>query len=252
MKIRFTTDVVFWKPKDPQMAPTIYLVGPRQGTDGRAHLEVISDFEGATVVTYDLIAQPPGQLALVGLHVGTGPVRLGAAEEVHERTSVPLKEPSGAPAPLTAETLRRVRIGDYVRFLEPVLEHLRNPAGWSAARIAARIARFRAAGFGFLVDGTEKPRMPARRGSHAGRPRLSNQVLARAVSAYLGALERDSARPVLDAATRLGERPERLRDLLHRARLRGLLAGSKSGTAGGALTALGRAALRQTKRRNPR
>jgi hypothetical protein len=41
---------------------------------------------------------------------------------------------------------------------------------------------------------------------------------------------------VLDAAKQIGETPERVRDLLHRARVRGLLMKTISGRAGGGLT----------------
>jgi hypothetical protein len=232
MKIRFLTDI-FWVtfPEPVDGVTRVELAGPSQGADGaRPQLMVQVDrVEGVSVI-YRLIAHPPGRLALIGL-----------------RLEVPLQAGMPPGTTLTAETLRHVRIGDYVRFLEPILERLRNHPG--------KVARMRSAGFAFLLDGgapmarTRRDRDPRRR---VGRPRLSDQLLARVARAYLDALRRHSDRPVLDAAARLHERPERVRDLLHRARRRGLLEGSKSGVAGGTLTTSGRTLLRTTKRRSPR
>jgi hypothetical protein len=223
--------VKFAHPKDG--VTEVAFAGPRQGADGRARLELEMGLaEGPVYVTYSLIAHPPGHLALVGL-----------------RLAVPLQTGLPPGNALTAETLRHVRIGDYVRFLEPILDHLRSEAR------SGQVARMRAAGFGFLLDGripmgrTRQDRDPRPR---VGRPRLSDQLLARVARAYLDALQRHSDRPVLDAAARLHERPERVRDLLHRARRRGLLEGSKSGVAGGALTTGGRALLRQQTKRGKR
>jgi hypothetical protein len=226
MKVRVLSDVFQVPFREPVDGVTqAILAGPRRGADGHAHLQVHLELEGAVSVTYRLLAHPPGHLALIGLNL-TVPLQAG-----------------GPPASLlTAETLRRVRIGDYVRFLEPMVEHLRNTAN------PGSLARMRAAGFGFLLDGgLTRARMPRDREprSRAGRPRLSDVLLARVARAYLDALQRQSAQPVVDAATRLRERPERVRDLLHRARRRGLLEGNKSGVAGGTLTMRGRALLRR-------
>jgi hypothetical protein len=82
-----------------------------------------------------------------------------------------------------------------------------------------------------------------------GRRRLPDDVLLRAAVAYVAAVERHSEQPVLDAAKQIGETPERVRDLLHRARVRGLLMKTISGRAGGGLTPDALAIVNQGKAR---
>lgn len=219
--------------------PGSFLAGPVLDVTGRAHLHVMAVLDEAWGICYDLIARPPGQLLLIGVRV--------------ELAWAAIQNNAAPPRGLTAATLRGVRIGDYVRDLGPLLEAIRRrPQGRALAgggRTMTAVA-LRKAGFGFLLDGPAT--RPARGGQPRGRPRLNDLLLARTAQAYLQALERGSGRPVLDAAARLGEKPERVRDLLHRARRRGLLVGEKNGAAGGALTAPARELLAATKRTTTR
>jgi hypothetical protein len=233
MRVRALTNMIGWGPNGPGDGP--YLAGPKLDATGRPHISVVAPLDDTWQVVYDLIAHPPGQLALIELRI--------------------IPRVANPTSGLTSATYRGVRVRDYVRYLEPILGWLRGPHP-NAARHAGWL---RKAGFGFLLDGRVVPRTSTGRTRQGpGRPRLSDLMLARMARAYLDALARDSSRPVLDAAARLGEKPERVRDLLHRARLRGLLEGATSGAAGGTLTARGRALLDEqseraaTKRRKAR
>jgi hypothetical protein len=102
--------------------------------------------------------------------------------------------------------------------------------------------------FPFLVGG-EPPKSWARADRPAkatrGRPALREEDLLRVVAAYVKALEGRSRHPVQDAAKRLGKTPDRLRDLLHKARVRGLLTFPLQGRASGQLTPRAKALLPQ-------
>ena len=211
--------IVIPDPEDGVSA--VMLAGPRPDAElGRPVLTLRVDLlDGPLSVTYRLIAFPPGQLAVIEM-----------------RQTVPL-EPGHLPeSVLTAEALSHVRIGDYVRFLDLLLPRLRRHPG--------QCAQMRQFGFGFLIDGPPPRSRRRKRRPGAGRPPLSDALLARAARLYLDALKRKSDRPVLDAAVRLHERPERVRDFLNRARRNGLLTRLKIGIAGGRLTPRGWAALR--------
>lgn len=179
---------------------------------------------GPWEVEWHLVVDPPGRLVLVGTTV---------------RLRYGVRPPAGG---LTGGTLDRLRVGDYMKHLDPLLQYFRRASTPSAVRAAAGLRRD---GFRFLLDGPPAtPPGPARI-RRRGRPRLSDRDLARSAEAYIAAVRRGSRRPVLDAADELGEDAERVRDHLHRARGRGLLAASLKGAAGGTLTATARALLRR-------
>jgi hypothetical protein len=177
---------------------------------------------------YWLVAQPRG-LVLAELRVMTKP-------------GVPLP-PSG----LSARVLRKLRVGDYIDYMDDLLKLARDFPSPGGRAIKAFLAP--------LIE-DDRPSATEASAQRPGRRRLSDEVLLRAASAYDAAVKHHSYRPVLDAAKQIGETPERLRDHLHRARLRGLLSGAISGRAGGTLTpkakSLLRSQARSTARRRPR
>ena len=69
-----------------------------------------------------------------------------------------------------------------------------------------------------------------------GRTPISKETLVSVASAYARAVEGGSTQPVVDAAKKLRMKPERVRDLVHRARNRGLLTRARWGRSGGELT----------------
>lgn len=190
--------------------------------------KVTADLDDTWQVEYGLALMPPRRPVVVELHVSLRP---GAV--------VP-------PGGLSSETLRKVRAAGHAAHLREMLRELRKrPTQPALLKRHEEEVKFREnwlrwAGLGPAVD------TPTRgAGGRVGRPRLSDELLARAAEAYVTAVNEASPRPVQDAAARLGDTtPERLRDLLHRARIRGLLAASVNpGLAGGTLTALARAVL---------
>jgi hypothetical protein len=138
-----------------------------------------------------------------------------ALAEIRVRVRPDALLPSGG---LSAQVLRKVRIGDYVNHM-------------NAAREA----------FGFLEP---KP-MATPPGPRRGRPRLRDDLLLAAAAAYADAVARGSERAVLEAAEKIGETAARMRDQLHRARVRGFLTRAIPGRAGGTLTPNAKALLRR-------
>lgn len=116
---------------------------------------------------------------------------------------------------LSARVLRKVRLREHARVLSEKL------AQW------ARVAGY--AGHGFKVPATERPR-PERR---TGR---SDIFYAKLAWEYVRALARDPRRPVALLAHKRKLPKERVRDMLHEARERGLLSPGHRGRSGGALT----------------
>jgi hypothetical protein len=72
--------------------------------------------------------------------------------------------------------------------------------------------------------------------SRGGRQPLSDAVLLEAAEAYLAARKRGSPRPVPEAAARAAMSEARMRDLIYRARRRGLLTATRQGRGGGSFT----------------
>jgi hypothetical protein len=79
--------------------------------------------------------------------------------------------------------------------------------------------------------------------SRAPRQRLPMTYYAELAAEYVAALERGDQRPIQTMAAARGIVVHRVRDLLHRARVRGLLSASEPGRTGGALTPKARALL---------
>src|SRR5439155_13499632 len=96
------------------------------------------------------------------------------------------------------------------------------------------------------------PRQGVRR---RGRPPLSDLLLAQTARAYVEAVGRRSARPVVEAAVHLGlgrEGAPHVRDRISRARRRRLLTEAEPGRAGGVLTGKALALLRRPSKRMKR
>jgi hypothetical protein len=120
---------------------------------------------------------------------------------------------------VTARLLRQLPIGAFVKEVLGLLQPERMPPGWRKAL-------------------TEKPRRPGRVGHDDAY--------------YLPwAVEYDkrsrSKSPIADIAAAHGRKPEQVRDLIFRARRRGLLTDTEPGRAEGKLTAKARRLLEETK-----
>jgi hypothetical protein len=72
--------------------------------------------------------------------------------------------------------------------------------------------------------------------SHRARGGRSDSELARIAYAYVGRILGGSRKPVAELAKSLRTSAPRVRDLIHAARIRGLLDAGRQGTPGGALT----------------
>jgi hypothetical protein len=192
----------------------------------RGRATVTTDHDEVWQVEYTLALRPPSRPIVIDLRVSLRP---GV-------------EPP--PNGLMSETLRRVKLTDHVRHLDAMVQRMRevpkNPAARARHReeTAFRENWLRWSGLGPVLDAT-----PRRGAPRAGRPRLDDVELARAAEVYSKAVATGSPRPVVDAAKRLRVTVERLRDLLHRARVRKYLAAAQPGFASGTVTPLGRLVL---------
>lgn len=117
---------------------------------------------------------------------------------------------------ISARLLRQIRVNDIL-----------GPARDEFTRLASEPDWLEAAPYwwGYI---RERPR-PGRRGH-------PDQVYASTALAYVRAVSRGSAHPVADVAHSMRMSRDRVRDLLHEARRRGLLTTSGRGRAGGSLT----------------
>ena len=98
-----------------------------------------------------------------------------------------------------------------------------------------------------LLSSVRPPAAPVKTPRRGRRPISTETLLAVAV-AYDKAVRRgSSAQPVVDAAKALRETPTRVRDLVHRARHRGLLTHAQWGRSGGELTPLALKILKRGK-----
>src|SRR5262245_61905914 len=158
-------------PPQPPSGPTLpYLAWSGPPGAPRREASVVASLDSIWEVKYDLVVDPPGRLVLIGVRVSLPPG---------------IKPPAGG---LTAATLRRLRVGDYVRHLEPVLDRIRRDRGMAKAA-----AGLRQQGFGFLLDGISAPRPSiGQRTARRGRPTLSDRLLAHTAAAYIAALGRNS------------------------------------------------------------
>lgn len=154
---------------------------------------------------------------------------------------------------LSAGVLHQIRVGRVVDHLSRMFALLWARPGAEAPASVKALAE----AFPFMRAETPPRRARKRSEGAAGRPGrrpLSELELVAAATAYLDAIKRGSARPVQEAAKRIRETPERLRDRLHRARTRGLLTTVKAGAAGGTLTPRAKELLRRqppSKKRRP-
>lgn len=128
-------------------------------------------------------------------------------------------------AGITARLLRRVPLHDHV---DKILKALRSRDDREFYETLLM-----ATGASELLRTIRPPAEPTNR---RGRPRVAVDLLLRAAAAYAKAVSRGSAEPVMDGARALRIEPERLRDLVHRARERGLLTPTRQGHGGGELT----------------
>lgn len=140
-----------------------------------------------------------------------------------------------APVPrggLTARLLRQLRPGEHSTYIGQILEA-------SRARYGRR-PPFREA----FYESAEKPRRQRRR-SRKGR---DDVFLAQLARDYVRAVESGDTKPRITVARRWRSTPTEIRDALHQARRRGLLAGARHGKRGGILTASALALLVKAKR----
>ena len=177
---------------------------------GRQVVVLSVALDDAWEVEYTLVGQPRG-LALLELRV-------------LPRPGVPL--PVGG---LSAQVLRAVRVSAPIDSVEQILRLLRGPE----TRIGRELQGF----LGPLLEPpAPRPAAKGEPGPGPGRRPLAAALLLRVAQAYVGAVKRKSSRAVIETAEELGETADRVRDLLNRARKRGLLTGATSGRAGGALS----------------
>jgi hypothetical protein len=194
-------------------------------------ISVYAEPEAGWQIRYDIAPAPPNRIVLVGVSLASS-------------RAAPLRDRE-----MTAERLRALRVGDYLPILEALIEHWQRHPGPGATK-ALRLLRAR--GFSFLLAGqramTRKATSPRQVTRRRGRPRLSDLLLAQTARAYLEAVGRQSSRPVVDAAIRLGlgrDGAAHVRDRINRARRRGLLTDTEPGQPGGVLIGRARALLRQ-------
>lgn len=152
---------------------------------------------------------------------------------------------------LSGAVVRNIRVGALLAHMSQMLSFMWVQPGAEVPRAVAAWAKL----FPFLLGEEPRARSAGDSARRRGRKPLSERLLAEAAKAYVDALRRGSRRPVLDAAKRTTQPPERFRDLLHKARVckpAPFLVGGTSGVAGGRLTPAAKAVLRRstTKRRS--
>jgi hypothetical protein len=186
------------------------------------------------------------RLALQGNRLVTAEARVFPKEGTHKRwpqtweageaQGLKVEVPPGG---LHARVFRRVQIHAHVRETAQMLRALRrSPCGeW------LRLTQTQA-----LLDVTSAGAAP---GPRRGRPAIPDELLLRVASEYVRAFAAGT-NPVPTAAKRLHLPGPRVRDLVHRARLKGFLTPVPQGLGGGELTPLGKSLLRRLKRRRSR
>jgi hypothetical protein len=138
------------------------------------------------------------------------------------------------PGGLTSRALRDVPVHAH---LEAFASKLRSPYGRQEVEgllVGSELEAF--------LTAPELPEPRDTSGRRRGRRPISDEVLLEVARAYAGA--QAGSRPVQDAAAVLRMAPARVRDLVHRARRRGLLTDTAQGLGGGELTAAAKAMLR--------
>jgi hypothetical protein len=156
------------------------------------------------------------------------------------------REGSGVPAGgLTRRRLRSVAFGVHVDYFAQVAELSRGLLMPGASVFDGPWAHLATAHY----RAQPKPAVDSSGAPRRGRPRVADEELARAAAADVAARSRGSKRPVPDAARALKMTAARLRDLVYRARHRGLLTRTMQGRGGGALTPEARALLSKVTRR---
>ena len=181
---------------------------------------------GGWKVAYRLIAQD-GQVVVA--EVRLFPHEDGTNQEVPGVWSGELlgsraKVPFGG---ITSRLLRDIKMGEHRKSVPVVLKKLRRWAPVSVER--SRLAR-------------AEPR-------RQGRPPIDEVRLAKIAKRYVEALQAGSERPIVDTADAVGLTSSGTRDLMYKARRRGILTPTIRGRSGGQLTEKGR---RLAKRNRPR
>ncbi len=131
---------------------------------------------------------------------------------------------------LPARVLRRVRLTVHRRYANRVLRD------WAKRGVLRSLAGDELPSVDLPRDRPrpqQKVKLPGRRPGRQPGPDLP---LAQFAKEYVVALESGSRRPVVNVAARHRMRPQQVRDLIHRARTRGLLTPSSRGASGGGLT----------------
>jgi hypothetical protein len=167
---------------------------------------------------------------------------------------------------LTTRLLRRVTVGAPIDHYVEMFQSLRESARSGASGVRVDIERGTREEFNIsekdflssspalraLLNLEWRPRKPAPSSVARvpGRRPLSDDVLVEAAAAYIAARKRGSARPVPDAAKALKMTEARMRDLIYRARQRGILTPTLQGRGGGELTPEAMLQLARLKRRS--
>ena len=185
-------------------------------TDGRHHLAVYV-FDGKWRVRIELAPQS-GRLVVAELHVE--PQDKGQ-RELGLLARVPM-------AGITSRFLQRIRVQASA---QAITDKLRSPHESERLEYVTLVV---ATGAEHLL-GTLRPE-PGAPGPRRGRPPIATARLLDAATAYAAAAKHGSEQPVVEAAAALGLEVGRVRDLVHRARRRGLLTPAQWGQSGGGLT----------------
>jgi len=162
------------------------------------------------------------------------------------------------PSGLTSTALRRVLVGEHLALARRELARLAGEGERARARgprpssappgplrptsdMLPAAALFRLENFGLSGEVLDEPRQPGRKGH-------SDAFYAVVAAHYVAALEAGSRRPIPDTAKRLHFSRDYVRDLIQRARERGLLTPTDRGVASGELTDRGKNLVAATNR----
>jgi hypothetical protein len=214
----------------------VWLPSPfqRTGLEGIGEASVLETWievpVGAWIVAYRLVNDQGVPVVGEVRMFPAEPGRPGPGQWSGELLGPEARVPRGG---ITARVLRRVRVRAYLTRMSEVVRQLRVEAPAWAPR------------YGWAVIDPTAPgaaRPGARRGPK-GRP---DSFYAEVAREYVKAVERGSYRPVADLARRRRASPTKVRDMIRRARARGLLTLEGPGKRGGLLTERAETLLRAT------
>jgi hypothetical protein len=143
---------------------------------------------------------------------------------------------------VTARLLRRVKVGDHLRFGNEALAWFQKEARRAPYGIGVA--------FGVDVFDQPKGRREAKAKHHAGgRPKHPDAFYAEVAERYASVFREGQRKPVEATAAAMKQPVPNVRSMIHEARERGLLTRVSQGKAGGALTPLARKLLRDLRRK---